>query len=211
MVFGDIQLYICFNSFLEGCPETCTLRFLLLIISHPFFSNLLLSSFIFFSLPGITLEEKITRSVFIISKNLFLKAANKKVLVRKNLSSLVEDILLKTVLSLISLSRKSGAAINGYEKVKSSLVDGTAKVLIQAKDGSVNQKRKLRPPSGKENYINCLTSKELGEAFGRNYVVHVSLTSGGLSKRVVHEASRLNKLRGFEPLETIILEGTNNN
>ena len=146
-----------------------------------------------------------------ISKNLFLKAANKKVLVRKNLSSLVEDILLKTVLSLISLSRKSGAAINGYEKVKSSLVDGTAKVLIQAKDGSVNQKRKLRPPSGKENYINCLTSKELGEAFGRNYVVHVSLTSGGLSKRVVHEASRLNKLRGFEPLETIILEGTNNN
>ena len=146
-----------------------------------------------------------------ISKNLFLKAANKKVLVRKNLSSLVEDILVKTVISLISLSRKSGAALNGYEKVKSSLIDGTAKVLIQAKDGSVNQKRKLRPPSGKENYINCLSSKELGEAFGRNYVVHVSLTSGGLSKRVVHEASRLNKLRGFEPLETVILEGANNN
>ena len=136
-----------------------------------------------------------------ISKNLFLKAANKKVLVRKNLSSLVEDILVKTVISLISLSRKSGAALNGYEKVKSSLIDGTAKVLIQAKDGSVNQKRKLRPPGGKENYINCLSSKELGEAFGRNYVVHVSLTSGGLSKRVVHEASRLNKLRGFDDLK----------
>ena len=77
-------------------------------------------------------------------------------------------------------------------------INGTTRILIQARDGSINQKGKLRPPKGTNTYIDCLTSNELGEAFGRNYVVHVSLTSGGLSKRVVHEASRLNKLRGFD-------------
>ena len=136
-----------------------------------------------------------------ISKKLFLKATNNKVLVKNDLPSLVENILLKNLISLISLSRKSGNAIFGYEKVKSSLINGTARVLIQARDGSINQKGKLRPPKGTNTYIDCLTSNELGEAFGRNYVVHVSLTSGGLSKRVVHEASRLNKLRGFDDLK----------
>ena len=67
-----------------------------------------------------------------ISKKLFLKATNSKVLVKNDLPSLVEDILLKKVISLISLSRKSGNAIFGYEKVKSSLINGTARILIQA-------------------------------------------------------------------------------
>ena len=107
---------------------------------------------------------------------------------------------MKNVIALISLSRKSGIAVSGFEKVKSTLTDGSAKALIQARDGSVGQKSKLRPPVGGNNYIDCLSSQELGLAFGRNYVVHASLTSGGLSKRVVHEASRLNEIRGFEPL-----------
>jgi hypothetical protein len=90
--------------------------------------------------------------------------------------------------------------VSGYEKVKSTLSDGSASILIQAKDGSSNQKSKLRPPNGSKSYIDCLSSSELGEAFGRNYVVHASLTSGGLSKRVVHEALRLNNVRGFEQI-----------
>ena len=113
---------------------------------------------------------------------------------------LIENILSKNLISLISLSRKSGIAVFGYEKVKSCLNDGTAKVLIQAKDGSADQKRKLRPLNKSHAYIDCISKKELGEAFGRNYVVHAALTSGGLSKRVVHEASRLRNLRGFETL-----------
>lgn len=155
---------------------------------------------IFGKLPGRGIWVKTNKCALskAISKDLFLKAANKKVIVRENLATLVEDIILKNVISLISLSRKSGVAVFGYEKVKSSLVNGTAKVLIQANDGSISQKEKLRAPNGKNTYINCFTSKELGEAFGRNYVVHVCLTSGGLSKRVVNEASRLNKLRGIE-------------
>jgi predicted RNA-binding protein YlxR (DUF448 family) len=153
-------------------------------------------------LPGRGIWVK-TNRVFLekaISKKLFLKTAKEKVSVRNDLLTLVEALLLKNVIALISLSRKSGIAVSGFEKVKSTLTDGSAKALIQARDGSVGQKSKLRPPVGGNSYIDCLSSQELGLAFGRNYVVHASLTSGGLSKRVVHEASRLNEIRGFEPL-----------
>lgn len=150
-------------------------------------------------LPGRGIWVKSNRSFLekALSKKLFIKSAKYKVSVRHDLINLVEAILLKSVLALISLSRKSGIAVSGYEKVKSTLSDGSESILIQAKDGSNNQKSKLRPPNGSKSYIDCLSSSELGEAFGRNYVVHASLTSGGLSKRVVHEALRLNNVRGF--------------
>ena len=41
----------------------------------------------------------------------------------------------------------------------------------------------------------CLTSNELGQAFGRDYVIHAALAAGGLSARVVEEAAKLNGLR----------------
>jgi hypothetical protein len=98
------------------------------------------------------------------------------------------------LVDLVSLSRKSGRAVAGYEKVKDWLFKEEARVLIQASDGSGRGKSKLSTPhEGK--YIGCLTADELGMAFGRETVIHAALSSGGLSKRVVEEAQRLNGLR----------------
>ena len=92
-------------------------------------------------LPGRGIWVKSNRSFLekALSKKLFIKSAKYKVSVRHDLINLVEAILLKSVLALISLSRKSGIAVSGYEKVKSTLSDGSASILIQAKDGSNNQ------------------------------------------------------------------------
>ena len=73
MVFGDIQYTFASNSFLEGCPETCTLDFAMNNITS-FFSNLLLSKFIF-SFPGISLEEKLL-SHFSFNCNKFIVFLN---------------------------------------------------------------------------------------------------------------------------------------
>ena len=82
----------------------------------------------------------------------------------------------------------------GYEKVKSWLDRGDALILIQATDGSGRGKSKLSTPEG-GRYIGCLTADELGLAFGRDHVIHSALGSGGLSKRVIEDASRLASLR----------------
>jgi hypothetical protein len=78
--------------------------------------------------------------------------------------------------------------------VKDWLFKEQASVLIQASDGSGRGKSKLSTPYG-GRYIGCLSADELGMAFGRETVIHAALASGGLSKRVVEEAQRLQGVR----------------
>lgn len=85
--------------------------------------------------------------------------------------------------------------MTGFEKVKSWLAEGRAKVLLQASDGSERGKTKLWTPEG-ARYFGCLTAAELGLAFGRQSVIHGALAAGGLERRVVEEASKLRGLRG---------------
>jgi len=106
--------------------------------------------------------------------------------------------LARRVVDLISLQRKAGKAVAGYEKVKGWLQSEEAEVLIQAVDGSGRGKSKLSTPHY-GHYIGWLTADELGLAFGRQTVIHGALASGGLTQRVVEEAGRL---RGVRVIET---------
>ncbi len=128
------------------------------------------------------------------NKGLFARAARQAVMVPDNLVGLVEDQLAARVVNLISLARKGGGAVSGYEKVKDWLSKEQATVLIQASDGSERGKSKLSTPHhGK--FIGWLTAEELGRAFGRQTTIHAALGAGGLSQRVVDEAARLKGLR----------------
>jgi predicted RNA-binding protein YlxR (DUF448 family) len=129
-----------------------------------------------------------------VDKNLFARGLKQKVTVPPDLVDAVERQLARRVVDLISLARKSGAAVAGYEKVKAWLDREDAEVLIQAIDGSGRGKSKLSTPHfGK--YIGWLTADELGMAFGRETVIHAALASGGLGNRVVEEAQRLRGMR----------------
>ncbi|MEI2804495.1 MAG: RNA-binding protein [Albidovulum sp.] len=128
------------------------------------------------------------------AKGLFARAARGKVTVPEGLADLVEAGLARRVVDLISLARKAGLAVAGFEKVKGWLADGKAKVLLQASDGSERGKGKLWTPQG-GRWFGCLTSSELGLAFGRDSVIHGALGAGGLSQRVVEDAAKLSGLR----------------
>ena len=130
------------------------------------------------------------------TKGLFSRAAREAVkLPQGDLADLVETLLVRRVIDLISLSRKANSAVMGYEKVKTWLSSGKARVLVQASDGSERGKTKLHPPEGKNGFIGFLTAGELGLAFGRERAIHAALGAGGLTTRVVEEAARLSGLR----------------
>ncbi|WP_146347588.1 RNA-binding protein [Falsiphaeobacter marinintestinus] len=129
-----------------------------------------------------------------VAKKMFARGLKMQVSVRADLVNDVEQQLARRVVDLISLARKSGAAVAGYEKVKSWLDREEARVLIQATDGSERGKSKLSTPH-LGTYIGWLSADELGMAFGRHSVIHAALASGGLSQRVVEEAQRLRGLR----------------
>ena len=130
------------------------------------------------------------------AKGLFARAARQPVKAPLGLADQIEGQLVRRVVELISLARKAGLGVTGYEKVKDWLVKGTATVLIQASDGSERGKSKLRPPEKTGLFIGCLTAQEIGLAFGREHAIHGALAAGGLSDRVVEEAARLAGLRG---------------
>lgn len=129
------------------------------------------------------------------SKGLFARAARQPVKVPEGLADLVEALLARRVVDLVSMARKAGDAVTGFEKVKDWLVKGRARVLIQASDGSERGKEKLHPPGGEGSFIGSLSAGELGLAFGRERAIHAALAAGGLTTRVVEEAARLSGLR----------------
>lgn len=127
-------------------------------------------------------------------RNLFPKAAGRKVRVAPGFRGRVESSLVKRIVELISLARKSGGAVAGFERAKAALETGKAGVLIQASDGSPRQLGKLRPGEKGEG-VSCLSAEELGRAFGRESATHVALHNGNLASLVIREAARLSALR----------------
>lgn len=132
-----------------------------------------------------------------VKKGLFSRGFKQPAKAAPELIDQIDAMLIRRVTDLISLARKFGDAIAGYEKVKDWLMRETAHVLIQASDGSERGKSKLSTPY-KGVFIGFLTADELGMAFGRQTVIHAALASGGLTPRVVEEAQRLQGVRGID-------------
>ena len=132
-----------------------------------------------------------------MEKKMFAGAAKAQVKVPENLVHTIEAQLAKHVVELISLARKAGLSVAGFEKVKSWLADNKVRVLLQASDGSERGKTKLWTPEG-ARYFDCLNADELGLAFGRGHVIHGALAAGGLSDRVIEDAARLRGLRSTQ-------------
>jgi hypothetical protein len=147
-------------------------------------------------LPGkgiwVSCDQDALRTV--AEKGLFARAARKAVKVPDTLLTDVEQMIANRVIGLLSLARKSGHSVAGYEKVKDWLSKDVAEVLVQSSDGSERGKSKLSTPRD-GSFIGWLSSQELGAAFGRQTVIHCALASGGITKRVVQEAQRLKGLR----------------
>lgn len=148
-------------------------------------------------LPGRGLWITPTKANFAIAakKGGFARAAKMPVKVPDDMAERIETALADRVIHLISLTRKAGRAVAGFEKVKDWLAKDEAQVLFQAFDGSERGKTKLRPPEGRNSHFSCLSADELGLAFGRDHVIHAALAGGGLTKRVVEEAAKLTCLR----------------
>lgn len=131
------------------------------------------------------------------AKGLFSRAARAAVSPPEGLADQIETGLARRVVELVSLARKAGIAVAGFEKVKDWLSAGRAQVLLQASDGSDRGKGKLwTPPGGR--WFGCLTASELGLSFGRDHVIHGALAPGGLTDKVIRDAGRLSGLRGID-------------
>lgn len=130
-----------------------------------------------------------------MKKGLFARAAKQTVIVPETLVADVETLLVRRLIDGVSMARKAGRAIAGYEKVRDWLGKEDVRILFQASDGSERGKSKLHAPGGRGSYFEVLTASELGLSFGRERVIHAALGFGGLTERIREDAIRLSGVR----------------
>lgn len=136
-------------------------------------------------------------------KKLFARAAKSSITVSDNLAAEAEALLLRRALDCISLAKRAGQLVAGFEKAKAWIQSDRAAVLLQACDGADEGKRKLRDLAKKRS-VACLLDDlferaALGRMVGRDEAVHIAIASGGLADRLLAEAARIRLLRGQTP------------
>jgi predicted RNA-binding protein YlxR (DUF448 family) len=129
------------------------------------------------------------------AKKVFAKAARAQVAVPGTLADDVERLLVHRCQELIGLARRARQAVCGYTQTREWLERGAVAVLLAARDGSEDQRRKVRGLAGTTAVADALSGEELGAAFGRDHIVHGALAPGKLSVGFLHEARRLEGLR----------------
>lgn len=125
------------------------------------------------------------------TKNLFSKAARRKLVAPPDLGDLIERLLTRRCIELLGLARRAGQAIVGFEKVKAELKAKRGAVLLAASDGAADGRDKIRALAPTLPLIDQLGADELGSVFGRDHAVHVLLLPGRLAETLRIEATRL--------------------
>jgi predicted RNA-binding protein YlxR (DUF448 family) len=145
-----------------------------------------------------------------VAKRLFARAAKAPVIVEAGLEDRVEAQLAARCRDLLGLARRAGQGVAGFVKVKAALGAGEAAVLVAAIDGAADGRDKLAGLAPGLPLVACLTGTELGQAFGREHVVHAALRPGRLAEAFVGEAKRLAGFRAGATVkdETDLSDGT---
>jgi predicted RNA-binding protein YlxR (DUF448 family)/ribosomal protein L7Ae-like RNA K-turn-binding protein len=127
----------------------------------------------------------------------FARAARGPVSVPPDLSSILQAALVRRIGELLGLARRAGQAVAGFQKAREWLRAGRAGLVLQAHDGSAEERARFL--SGADPGIGVvapLSAAELGRVFGRDHAVHVALAPGRLAAAVAIEAERLAGLAG---------------
>ncbi len=130
----------------------------------------------------------------------FARGFGEAVRVPERLEAAVEALLLRRCLDLIGLARKAGQAVSGFGPVRDALRKGPPAMLIEAADGAPDGRKKVhalaRALHGEITVAGALSAQEMGQAFGRESVVHGLLQPGAIAKSFTAVYQRL---LGFRP------------
>ncbi|MEL6979234.1 MAG: RNA-binding protein [Pseudomonadota bacterium] len=156
---------------------------------------------------GVWLSAQAAAIDLAVKKKLFSRAFRTQVLAPEDLRAHLSRLLEKRAIEAVSLCRKAGAAVAGFEKVRDALrraafsgADGEERAqgvfLLQAYDGAEDGRRKLSRLLAPDAIVTTLSADELGLAFARPYVIHALLMETGVARRALREVKRLEGVRG---------------
>ena len=126
------------------------------------------------------------------ARSAFAKAARGPVTVPSDLVEMVGAALTRRVGELLGLARRAGQTVAGFEKGREWLRGGRAALVLQALDGSADERRRFLSGAPADLPVHApLTAAALGAVFGRDHTVHVVVAPGALADRIGIECMRL--------------------
>ncbi len=129
------------------------------------------------------------------AKGAFARAARGMVTVPADLSALLQAGLARRVADHLGLARRAGQAVAGFVKAREWIGSGRAGLVVQASDGSKEERQRL--VSGADVRVAWpLDGSALGAVFGRDHVVHVAVAHGRLAEALGNEIDRLAGVSG---------------
>ena len=129
----------------------------------------------------------------------FARAARGPVTVSPDLLSGLQRALTRRIGEQLGLARRAGQAVVGFTKAREWIETDRAALIIQAGDGSVDERARLLG-GWLGPMVTPLDGATLGAVFGREYAVHVAVATGRLAQRLREDAERLDGLRAL-PVE----------
>ena len=153
-------------------------------------------------LPGRGIWLSARRDVLEIARTrgAFARAARGPVAVPADLVQAVESALVRRVTELLGLTRRAGQAVSGFQKAREWLLAGRAGLVVQAADGSRDERARFLSGAKDVPVAAPLSGSALGAVFGRDYVVHVAIAPGRLAEALSIEAHRLSGMAGRDGL-----------
>lgn len=139
------------------------------------------------SLPGRGVWLTLTRAVVAeaASRDSFSKAFGARTTAPAGLPEMLGGLLRKQALSYVSLAKKAGQAVAGFDKVEEMLRRNEVALLIHAQEAAGDGCRKLDRLAGANTQIvQFFSVDELDLAFGRSNVIHAAVKAGPLANQM---------------------------
>ena len=130
------------------------------------------------------------------TKGAFARAARGPVSVPADLNSVLQAQLARRISDHLGLARRAGQAVAGFARAREWVQAGQAGLVMQASDGSEDERRRLLSGAGDVAVAWPMDAAALGAVFGRDQVVHVAISPGRLAEVLTDEVLRLSGLSG---------------
>lgn len=133
-----------------------------------------------------------------LHKKAFQRGFGRPVRAPENLAETVAHGLRRRCLDTLSLARRAGDVVSGFDRVTEALGRGGARwaLVVEAQDATANAQTKMRGPAGARPVLRFADAAALGGVLGRGRCVHAAVAGGALAARLAADARRL---EGFTP------------
>lgn len=146
----------------------------------------------------------------VIAKKGFQRGFKGKAVIEGDLVALTQRLLERRVLGLITMARKASQIAMGSDQVQSMAREVAIAFRIEASDGSQDGRGKIRTLAKAINrelelpdpiVVGCFTAEQIGQALGRESIVHAAIKPGKLAKSLKLDVARLSGFRDLVPAD----------